>query len=429
MLIPEGVFTVFKFKKSVRFVLPMFLAAACPAATWCVNPSGANGCMATISAAVSAAAAGDTVSVSAGTYKEMVTIGVPLSLVGADAATTIIEAKGLANGIYVDGVDNQNLARVFISGFTVQDANFEGILVASASQVTISGNIVQGNDLSLNFSAGTCAGMPAFETNEGDDCGEGIHLLGVNHVTVANNTITNNSGGILITDETAASHDNLISNNSVINNVWDCGITVASHVQATISNSKTPLGVYSNSIIGNTSNGNGTKGDGAGIGIFASAPGTGAWANVVSGNTATGNGIPGISIHGHAPNQNLNDNLIIGNVLNGNLADLVPTATSASAAININAVSPITGIVVSQNTITNESLGVVVNAPGSFIIERNSFTRGSVGVVNGGSGAVSADNNYWGCVEDPRILSSFGFCATTQGAVSITTWMTAAPSK
>ncbi len=385
--------------------------------------------MNSIGAAVTAASSGDTISVSAGTYKEMVTIGIPLSLVGADAASTIIEAKGLANGIYVDGVDNKNLARVYISGFTVQNANFEGILVNSASQVTISGNIVQGNNQSVNPSTQMCPGLPAFETNEGNDCGEGIHLMGVNHVTVANNTVTNNSGGILMTDETAASHDNLIANNMVTNNVLACGITLASHVQATVSNSTTPLGIYNNSVVGNTSSGNGTKGDGAGIGLFASAPGTGAWANVISGNTSTGNGIPGITIHGHAPNQNLNDNVITGNTLNNNSADLPPTATSGSAGININAVSPITGIVISQNTITGEALGVVVNAPGSFTIERNTFTRGSVGVVNGGSGAVSADNNYWGCVEDPRILSSFGFCATTQGTVSITTWMTAIPSK
>ncbi len=419
---------MFRLIKSLRLFLPLAVAAGASAATWCVDAKGANGCQTTIGAAVSSAAAGDTVSVAAGTYKEMVTIGVPLTLIGADAATTIIEAKGLANGIYVNGVDNENLARVFISGFTIQNANLEGILVASASQVTISGNIVQGNNQSVSFGSGTCPGLLAFETNEADDCGEGVHFVGVHHSGIYGNVVQNNAGGILITDETAASHDNVIAGNMVNNNVLDCGITIASHVPATVANSKTPLGVYSNSVIGNTTTGNGTKGDGSGIGIFASAPGTGAWANVVFNNTSTGNGIPGVTIHGHAPNQNLNDNLIIANTLSGNKADLVPTATSAPAAININAVSPITGLVISQNTISGESLGVVIHAPGSFNVVRNSFTRGSVGVVNSGAGAVSADGNYWGCSGDPRFASSFGFCATTTGLVSINTWMTGAPS-
>ncbi len=420
---------MFKLQQSVRCFLPFLLAAVAPAATWCVNPSGANGCKTTIGAAITAAAAGDTVSVAPGTYKEMVTIAVPMSLVGADPATTIIEAKGLANGIYVDGIDNAKLAGVFISGFTVQDANFEGILVTNASGVTITGNIVKGNNASVNFGSGSCAGLPSFETNEADDCGEGVHLMGVDHSSIIGNTITNNAGGILVTDETASSHDNLISGNTVNDNVLDCGITIASHVPAAISNSKTPLGIYSISVIGNTANGNGVKGDGAGIGIFASAPGTGAWNNIVANNTAMGNGIPGITIHGHAPNQNLSGNQVIGNTLSGNAADTPPTTTPGTAGINVWAVTPIPGLLIADNNISGEAYGVVINAPGVFYVQRNSFTRGSVGVLNGGSGTVTADNNYWACTTDPRQLSPFGFCATAQGNVNITTWLTAAPSK
>lgn len=49
--------------KSVRFLSPLLFAFAASATTWCVNPTGANGCKTTISAAVAVAAAGDTVSV------------------------------------------------------------------------------------------------------------------------------------------------------------------------------------------------------------------------------------------------------------------------------------------------------------------------------------------------------------------------------
>lgn len=410
-----------------RFLISVLFASVTPAATWCVNPGGVNGCMATISAAVTAAAAGDTVNVAAGTYKETVTIGIPLSLVGADAATTIIEAKGLANGIYVNGIDNKNLAGVFISGFTVQNANFEGILVANASAVTISGNIVQGSN--VNLAGQTCPGIPSFETGEDFDCGEGIHLMGADHASVTGNTVQNNAGGILISDDTAAAHDNLIAGNNVNNNALDCGITLASHVPAALTNSTKALGVYANSVVGNQSIKNGVLGEGAGVGIFASAPGTAAYGNVVFNNTLTGNGIPGVSVHGHTPNQNLNNNVIISNTISGNGADTADSATPGTAGVNYFSVSPVSGVVISQNTITGEMLDVVVNAPGTVSVSRNSFLRGSVGVANIGTGTVTADSNYWGCYVDPRILSPFGFCATTQGAVSITTWLTAAPSK
>ncbi len=122
-------------RMSVRglWILPLVLGAPAAAATWCVNPAGTGGCMKTIGAAVAAAAAGDSVEVAAGTYKESVTIGQSLNLFGAGPASTIIDATGLGNGINVDGLDNPKLSAVTISGFTVQNANFEGIVVTNAS--------------------------------------------------------------------------------------------------------------------------------------------------------------------------------------------------------------------------------------------------------------------------------------------------------
>ena len=40
-----------------------------------------------------------------------------------------------------------------------------------------------------------------FETAEGFDCGEAIHLTGVEHSTITGNTVTGNAGGILLTDD------------------------------------------------------------------------------------------------------------------------------------------------------------------------------------------------------------------------------------
>ncbi|HWD00345.1 MAG TPA: right-handed parallel beta-helix repeat-containing protein [Candidatus Sulfopaludibacter sp.] len=423
---------MFHFTRSTQFLFLISIATAASAATWCVNPTGTGGCKTTIGAAVTSAAAGDTVSVAPGTYKESVTIGKTLTLVGSDAATTIIEAKGLPVGIIVDGINNAKLGGVFISGFTVQNAKYEGILVLNASAVTVSSNIVQGNNAALDFSGGApaCPGIAAYETGEGFDCGEGIHLMGTDHANVVGNTVQNNAGGILVSDDTAVTHHNLISGNIVANNIFDCGITIASHVPADLTKSTTALGIYSTMVVGNQSTGNGIKGAGAGVGIFASAPGTAAYNNIVTGNTLTGNGIPGVAIHGHTPGQNLNGNQIIGNTISGNGADTADAFTPGTAGVNVFSVSPVTGTVISQNIISGQALDVVVNAPGDTRVVRNSFTRGVVGILNMGAGTVTAEGDYWGCPTDPRFqFPGFNLCASAVGAVNINTWSSAPISK
>ena len=408
------------------------LSALCypaTAATLCVNPTGSSGCQKTISAAVAAASPHDTISVAAGTYSESVTIGKPLSLIGGNASKTIIDATGLGNAIYVDGIDNPGLANVFISGFTAQNANFEGILVANASAVTISGNIVLNNDKKIDFSGAepACPGIPDFETGENFDCGEGIHLTGVDHSTVANNTLHGNAGGILVTDDTGAAHDNLISGNLVSDNPFDCGITLASHPPAAVAGSKTALGVYNNRVTGNQSLRNGAMGDGAGVGIFTSAPGTANYGNVVSNNTMSGNSIPGVSIHGHAPGQNLNNNIIIGNTINSNGADSGDTPTPGPAGINVAGISPVSGLIIAQNTISQQAFDVVLNIPGEVDVQRNTFT-GGIGILNLGRGTVNADGNYWGCGTDPSsLMGVFAGCAPTSGNVPVHFFLTAAP--
>ena len=118
--------------------------AAWTATTLCVNPGGTSGCYPTIGAAVEWARMDylqnkviDTINVAAGIYTEDVMITTPLSLVGAGRGQSIINAMGLANGIYVDGIDNPGPEQGCGDGFTIENANFEGILVTNASFVTI----------------------------------------------------------------------------------------------------------------------------------------------------------------------------------------------------------------------------------------------------------------------------------------------------
>src|SRR3954451_17352424 len=62
------------------------------AATKCVNPGGTGGCFASINAAVAPEASSDTITVAAGTYHEDVVIPKPLSIVGAGAGRSIVDA-------------------------------------------------------------------------------------------------------------------------------------------------------------------------------------------------------------------------------------------------------------------------------------------------------------------------------------------------
>lgn len=213
---------------AARFAVALCgLAQFAASATLCVSTKPNPGCpYSTIGAAVAAASAGDVIQVSQATYHEDIVIGKAISLVGANHSNTIIDATGLANGIYVDGRDNPGLAGVVVSSLQVQNANFEGILVTNASDITITDTHVLKNNINLDINSATCPDIPGFETNEGFDCGEGIHLSGVDHSVISNSLVEKNAGGILLRDDTGAAHDNLILGNRVQDNPFDCGITL-----------------------------------------------------------------------------------------------------------------------------------------------------------------------------------------------------------
>jgi parallel beta-helix repeat protein len=400
------------------------------AATLCVNPSGTGGCYTTIGAAVAAASADDTIHVGAGKYFEDVVIGAPLSLIGADRSNTIIDATGKANGIYIDGRDNPGLSQVAVRGFTIQNAKFEGILVTNASSVTISDNRVANNDLALNPSPPpTCPGQPAFETNEDFDCGEGIHLSGVDHSIVANNLMENNSGGILLSDDTGATHDNLITGNVARNNPFDCGITLASHQLET--GSTLPRGVFHNTIAENASSRNGlaVEGAGAGVGLFVAGQGLETSGNVVIANRLTGNGLPGVAFHLHTAStgQNVDDNVIVGNYIAGNGADTEDAATPGSTGINVFGVAPIIGTVIADNVIKDEQVDIAVNtvSPAVVDVHLNDLLGKQIGVDNLGTGTVNATENWWGCAKGP----GFPGCTSVSGSNVVSTPFLTHPSE
>ncbi len=413
----------------LAILLGVVLAAAgggsARASTLCVNPGGTSGCQDSIAAAVAAASPGDTVQVAPGRYTGGVVIDKPLSLVGADEHRTIIDAAGQGAGIVIDGLKDPGLTGVVVTGFTVENADFEGVLAVNASSVTISDNRITGNNVALDSSTGSCPGIPVFETMEGFDCGEGIHLTGVDHAIVSGNLVDRNAGGILLSDDTGATHDNLITDNVVRDNPYDCGVTLASHPPAAVADSAAPLGVFHNTVAGNVSsrNGRAVEGAGAGVGIFASVPGAAAYGNVVIGNRLTDNGLPGVALHAHAPGQNVDGNVIARNEISGNGADTEDAATPGTTGINVfSHFSPVTGIVVSDNVIGREAVDVAISTPSSVTVQLNRFVNRTIGVDNlGAAGSVDARENWWGCPGGP---GAPGCSAIAGNGVLADPWLT-----
>jgi len=425
----------------------MALATSVPtrAKTLCVNPAGTHGCFNAIAKAVAAASPNDTIKVSAGTYKEDVVIGIPLSVIGAGAEETTIDATGRSNGVFVDGFDHAGLHNVTVAGFTIKNALNEGVLVVSASDVTIRDNHIIDNDknpglaFNPNLAAG-CPGQPAFETDETGDCGGAVHLIGTSNSILSGNLVTGNADGLLISDESAESRDNLVIHNKFLNNPLECGIVLASHAPVGSSGPHFAphFGVDHNTVAENISTANGVAIGGSGVGLFSDGNGPGRVANnVIIRNKLTGNGLGGVALHTHvgpafgAPADNMDGNQIIGNFIAGNNADTFDTATPGRVGININSGdggSPVRGTIISHNVIRDEDVDIAVNTPAEVDIHLNDLLGEKIGVADVCAldkakictGTIDATENYWGCPVGPGGKE----CSTVSGSdIRFTPWL------
>jgi nitrous oxidase accessory protein NosD len=342
------------------------------------NPCSASMPCLTIGHAISMAGDGATIKVDEGTYAEQVSVTTKVHLVGEHA---VIDATGQKGGIaplsgmgivgYGLLVFGPGSAGTSVSGFTVENAIGEGILVAGTSKVLVEHNVIRHDDAGFNT---TLTMECQAQGNIPGDCGEGLHLVGVTWSHIIGNLIENNVGGILVTDEIGPSAHNTIAWNVSKNNAQDCGITLPSHNALAMSD-PTKGGVYDNLVTHNVSMGNG----GAGVGMFAPFPGTASYNNTVSFNTLKNNGEAGIGIHAHAPGQNVSGNSIVGNWVSGNGIDPDSGSGHPTGIALFSAVVPVT-VVVAHNHVSNEFWGIF--KAGSLTITGLSTNQYGANVTN-----------------------------------------------
>jgi parallel beta-helix repeat protein len=153
----------------------------------------------TIQEAIADAVAGETVAVGSGTYYEHVGIDKPLTIIGEDCNTTIIDGGDDNRAVIVIHADN-----VSLMGFTIRNG---------------------GNGIFLDHSNGT-----VITNNVVTDTMDAVFVQFSYNNTITFNTIKDNDGGIFLSE----SSDNVINHNAFINNneqawtmdshnVWDDG--------------------------------------------------------------------------------------------------------------------------------------------------------------------------------------------------------------
>jgi parallel beta-helix repeat protein len=330
---------------------------------------------------VTVAHAGEEIDVAHGSYPGEVVLTKRLTIRGSHSP--IVDASGHGRGFLIRGA---HAAGSVVRGFVVENAIYEGILALGTAHVTIADDVVRHNDRGLfapgsgaeNASSEGIPGLGAtrvrfaksttrvtfaddvvrhdarFNHNltgeckyngeppppqaadlqgghppeaqlvdlRGGGCGEAVHLASTSYSRVVGNQVSDNTGGIYLTDESGPAAHNLITGNRVFDNIWDCAITLASHSQRAVTSDGRPRpragGVYDNTIRANVTDGNGVRLPGAGILVAAAFSGGAAYDNRIIDNKVDGNGLPGVALHSHKRRQDLNGNVIRDNVIGRN---------------------------------------------------------------------------------------------------------------
>lgn len=203
------------------------------------NPCTVSPCK-TINHAVAVSAAGDTISLAAGTYAAA-SINKAVSVVGAGQASSIVDGANTTAGVVIAVAPS---ATVSISGVTVQ----HGKSAFGGGIEILEGNVVLSNDtITNNSAAGTNVVGGGGIGLDGTQFGGAT--LDATHVTVTANTSASAGGGVLVAAP-ATFRDSMISNNTATG--VGGGVDVAK-ILAADTPKLTTVDTTGTSITGNTS--------------------------------------------------------------------------------------------------------------------------------------------------------------------------------
>ncbi|HEX4831179.1 MAG TPA: right-handed parallel beta-helix repeat-containing protein [Trebonia sp.] len=385
-------------------------SAATPAAApLYVSPSGQPGhsgasCQSarftSVQAAISAAPSGGSVIACAGSYHEQVVLTKPLALRGQGSVTISESGVTPAYSVTLPGLGPETIwaavviasSNVTVSGVTITGAVGEGVLAeglgTELTGVTIAGDQVIGND--LGSIAGASYYLCALHAAVPGDCGEGVHFTGVANSTIEGSDISQNSGGVLLDDDTGPTRNVLVQGNLVTRNAYACGITLPGHNPGAVNAQGQPqpsvAGVYDNVVRANVVLDNGLTNDGGGVLIANAGASMAAYDNLVEDNYIAGNGLSGVVMHAHVIGagqvQDLNGNVITRNVIardnvEGDPLDgpAGPTDPQETGILVYSGTTPVQ-VTIEQNVISDNAIGIwlskIVTAAG---LPANTFSR------------------------------------------------------
>ncbi len=161
--------------------------------------------------AIGNATAGDTIRVKAGKYYEYLSIKKPLTLVGEERSSTIIDGRG--TGVIID-IDSNNIT---ISEFTITNASW-GMWLYKSNNNTIHENIITNtttaiylsissdNTLNGNIVSNSIEGISLWDLSNDNsvvknritNCREGLYVRHSDRNTFNENTVMDNDAGLVL---------------------------------------------------------------------------------------------------------------------------------------------------------------------------------------------------------------------------------------
>jgi len=174
-------------------------SATASAATSCVAPSGADGCYASIQAAIDAAHAGDTIAIHPGDYAENVTVDKPLTLGGTDREKVVIypavSNPNPCNGSSLCGGMASNIILVQADNVTIHD------MVLDGDNPDLTSGIVRGgadldarNGIITNYLAGTFNALTVYNVTVQNIYLRGMYASSGGTFTFHHNRVDNVQG-------------------------------------------------------------------------------------------------------------------------------------------------------------------------------------------------------------------------------------------